>query len=93
MSALSISNIRLVRVRREEANGSLVGWISLLLGDELRVDGVALHNNGAGHYTLRFPERTDRQGRRHPLFFPVTDAARRAIEQAVFSALDLKDRP
>jgi DNA-binding cell septation regulator SpoVG len=93
MNVLSVSSVRLVRAHRDPVNSTLLGWVSFRLGGEVKVDGVALHRSQAGRYSLAFPERTDRQGGRHAVICPITDSARRAIEQQVFAALGLEVHP
>jgi len=70
----------------------LLGWLCLDLDGLLLLDGVTLRRTRAGRLTLSFPARLDRAGQRHPFIRPLSDAARRAVEQQVFVALGL-DQP
>lgn len=69
----------------------LLGFVSLLLDDAVRIDGIAVRRTMAGKLALSFPMRRSRTGHEHYVARPVTDAAREAIEAQVFAALDLGD--
>ena len=69
----------------EDEQRGLLGFLSLSYGD-LILDGVTVRRTASGRMTLSWPERRDRQGRAHPYLRPVSDEARRRIEQAVFGA-------
>ena len=69
----------------------LLGWVALEVDGLLVVDAVAVRRTRDGRLVLSFPERTDSQGRRHPLVRPLDDAARRAIERQVLAALGLEE--
>lgn len=75
-------------IKADDANqrDGLVGYLSFLVGD-LIIDNVTLRRTLDGHFTLSWPARTDRQGRKHSSIRPVSDEARRRIEQQVFAEL------
>jgi hypothetical protein len=77
-----------VRGTDEDARTGLLGFLSLHYG-VLIVDGVTVRRTAEGRLALSFPERRDGKGRRHPVVRPVDDAARRAIEAAVFGQATL----
>lgn len=87
-----ISDLRFTPAPRDDQARGLLGWVSLVLDGGLCIDGIALRRTRDGRRALSFPVRHDRSGRQHSLIRPVNAAARRAIEAAVFEALDL-DRP
>ncbi len=67
----------------------LLGYVRCSFANALVLDGIALRRTVAGKPVLSFPARTDGQGRRHPLYRPLDDRMRRAIEDAIFEALGI----
>lgn len=67
----------------DDVRGGLLGYVSIIFGDVV-IDGLTVRRTAGGRLTLSFPERRDRQGRRHPYVRPVDDDARRRIERAIF---------
>ena len=84
---IHLSEVRLARARPEQVETGMVGHISLVVGDLLKLDGIALRRTRRGHHALSFPCRRDRRGHEHALIRPLTDDARRRIERQVFEAL------
>jgi DNA-binding cell septation regulator SpoVG len=72
-----------VRGTADDERSGLVGFVSIYYGDVV-IDGVTVRRTATGRLTLSFPERCDRRGHAHSVVRPVDDAARRAIEAAVF---------
>jgi DNA-binding cell septation regulator SpoVG len=66
----------------------LLGYLSVFYG-QLVIDGITLRKTAEGRLALSFPERRDGKGRRHSVVRPVDDAARRAIEAAIFAEATL----
>ena len=93
MTPLRITNVQLSSAHAGAAADGLIGFVSCVVDDHLRLDGIALRRTLDGRTVLSFPERRDRAGRAHSYFHPVDDGARRAIEGAVFSAIGLDPRP
>ena len=77
-----------VRSTDDEQRTGLLGWLSIQYGLVV-FDGITARRTESGKFTLSFPARTDRSGRRHAYIRPVDDAARRAIEAAVFGQATL----
>ena len=75
-----------VRATTDEIRTGLLGYMSVCYGD-LILDGIVLRRTAAGKFTLSFPARTDRTGKRHSYIRPVDDAARRAIEAELLGQL------
>lgn len=69
-----------------EARTGLLGYLSVEYGD-LVLDGIVLRRTAEGRFTLSFPARTDRAGRRHSYIRPVDDQARREIESVILGKL------
>ena len=87
---LRISGLRLSPATAEDSARGLLGFVSFLLNDRVRVDGVAVRRKLDGGLTLAWPARTDTEGRRHPLVRPIDDAARRDLEAQVLAALRMQ---
>jgi DNA-binding cell septation regulator SpoVG len=88
VTGAEVSHVKLTRVRGDLPG--VVGFVTFRLGP-LTLDGLVLRRTRSGCLTLAFPVRTDSSGRRHPLFRPTCDRARREIEAAVLSALGLQE--
>ena len=68
-----------------ERQTGLLGWVTCVLGDLLRLDGIAVRRTRVGRLALSFP-----RGRgKHPPVRPSDDEARRAIERQIFDAIGL----
>ena len=74
-----------VRGTADDERTGLLGYLSIFYGDVV-IDGITVRRTAEGRLTLSFPERHDKQGRRHRVVRPIDDAARLAIEAAVFGA-------
>lgn len=83
-----ITAVRFSAAPRRDIRTGLLGWVSFTLGD-LLLDGIAVRRARDRRLVLSYPQRTDSYGNRHPVVRPLDDAARRAIESAVFRALGL----
>ena len=85
-------NDREVRVRtwvrgsNEDLRAGLCGYLSVHYGD-LVLDGIVLRRTVDGRFTLSFPARTDRSGKRHSYIRPVDDEVRREIEAEILGQL------
>jgi hypothetical protein len=86
---LRIDQVRLAGATRAEVATGLLGWVSCVLQDTLRLDGLALRRTADGRLALSFPARKDARGREHPYVRPLDDRARREIEAQVFRALGI----
>lgn len=85
--------VRVVRFRtasRAQRATGLEGWLVAEFGP-IRVDGITLRRTRGGRLSLSFPQRVDVADREHAIVRPLDDAARAAIERAVFDQLDLDD--
>jgi len=86
-----VAGVRFAEASARDQERGLLGYVSLLVSDSLRLDGVCLRRTEDGRLTLAYPSRRDRRGRTHPYLRPVCDEARRSIEVQVFAALGLGD--
>jgi DNA-binding cell septation regulator SpoVG len=75
-----------IRASDADARDGLLGYLSVHY-DQLVLDGIVVRKTADRRFTLSFPARTDRGGRRHPYVRPVDDEARVAIERAILDQL------
>jgi DNA-binding cell septation regulator SpoVG len=68
-----------------------LGFVTAVLDGKVLLDRIALRRTREGRLALSFPSRTDRDGRRHHVVRPLTDAARREIEAQILSSLGLAE--
>ncbi|MEZ6017529.1 MAG: hypothetical protein R3F49_20640 [Planctomycetota bacterium] len=85
-----IRSVRFIPASDAEAERGLLAYVKLEFGP-LILDGVTLRRTLDGRLTLGWPERTDRQGNRHPLMRPISDAARLELEDAVLRELNRQE--
>jgi len=86
---LRVSELRFIPATSTERAAGLLGFVSFLLNEALRLDGVTVRRTLAGPVCLSWPTRTDRAGKKHALIRPITDDARRDLEAQVLGALGL----
>ena len=84
---LDFSELRFDAAPRQLADQGLLGWLSVVVNDCLKLTGIALRRTLDDRLTLSFPAKTTADGKRLPYFHPISDEARRAIEDEVFAAL------
>ncbi len=72
-----------------ERDRGLLAYVTVLVNDSLRLDGLTIRISREGRPTVCFPERSDGRGRNHPLVWPVTPEAWRAFESEILSATDI----
>ena len=68
-----------VRGSDAEIRTGLIGYVSVEFGG-LVLDGIVVRKTTEGRFTLSFPARTDRAGRKHPYIRPVSDQVRKELE-------------
>jgi len=90
---LRVAEVRFVPSSVEDAERGLLGFVTCVVNETLRLDGLALRRTLAGELRLSWPGRTDRYGQRHSLVRPVTDEGRREVERQVYAALRLETAP
>jgi DNA-binding cell septation regulator SpoVG len=71
----------------DDVRAGLLGYLQLVVGERLLLDGITLRQTEEGRKALSFPTRTDRRGQQHSLIRPTTNEARIAIERAVLERL------
>lgn len=86
-SRLRISGVRITPASTRDKRTGLRAYVSFLVDDRLRVDGVTVRLTAEGQPVLSFPARTDHCGIERPYVWPIDQAARREVEEAVFTAL------
>jgi len=90
-SGIEIASLRFVAAEPDQMVDGLLGWVALTLGNQIRLDGIAVRRTLAGRLALSYPARRDRSGRQHFYVRPLDDAARREIEREVFRRLGLRE--
>ena len=90
MHRLMVKDVVFTAVQSDDQRRGLLGYVRCSFANALVLDGIALRRTADGRSALSFPSRTDGQGRRHPLYRPIDDAARRQIERDIFAALGLQ---
>ena len=88
--SLTVTSAGITRASESDNRRGLVGYITLALNDALMIDGVVLRRTQAGRYSLSYPERTDRQGKRHPIVRPLSAADHKSIEAQIFAQLGIR---
>ena len=78
------------RASDDDVRSGLLGFLSVEFGPWI-FDGITLRRTAEGRFTLSFPARTDRAGRRHSYIRPVDDAARRLIENEILGQLGQRE--
>jgi len=68
-----------VKAGEQDVRKGLLGYVSVTYG-ALVLDGIVLRRTAEGRFSLSFPARTDRSGKRHSYIRPADDQARQAIE-------------
>lgn len=86
---IRISDVQLARAAYQDQATGLLGWISFVVNEAIRHDGVALRVSATGKPYLAFPARRDSDGNDHAIVRPINDAARREVERQVFEQLGL----
>ena len=77
-----------IRGTADDQRSGLLGFLSIFYAT-IVIDGITVRRTTEGRLALSFPERRDKRGGRHSIVRPNDDAARRAIESAVFGQATL----
>lgn len=86
-----VSRVRFTPAPDSAVVTGLIGWVSCVIDDSIRLDGLRVRRTREGDPTISWPYRRDRAGREHAVVAPVDDATRRRLEAQVMAALDLGD--
>ena len=89
ISSPHISHLRYTPATTADERKGLLGFVSCHYG-ALVLDGIALRRSADGRLLLAWPGRRDTHGKQHHSVRPVDDAARVALESAVFAELKLR---
>ena len=84
---VTVSEVTFAATGQRDRELGLFGFVSFLLNDAIKVDGVTLRKTRDGRLTLSYPAKKDAGGRSFPYFRPVSDEVRRSIESQVFAAI------
>ncbi len=86
---LPISDVVFTAADSTAQRSGLLGYVRCRFANALVLDSIAVRRTEDGRRTLSFPSRTDGQGGKHPIYRPLDDRTRRAIEAAIFEALGI----
>lgn len=84
-----VTDVRFTQASPSEVRQGLVGYLSFVVGNAIRVDGVTLRMTAAQRPALSYPCRTDKRGHKHPLAKAADADSRIQIESEVFAALGI----
>lgn len=87
---LVVSAVHLRDAPPVDVRKGLVGFVSCVLNDSVRVEGLTLRRTRRGRPSISFPLRRDSQGRKHPVVCLLRREDRRAIEDQIFRALGIQ---
>jgi hypothetical protein len=88
---LRVTRVTFAPASAKEAETGLLGWISFVLNDSLRVDGLTVRRTRRRRLALSFPAKPGISGKQFFFVQPLNDEARREIECQIFEALGLKE--
>ena len=83
-----VSDVRFTPASAIDQRSGVLGWVTFIVGEGLRIDNVAVRRTRDGRIALSFPARRGRDGRQHPFIRPINDRARRAFEHEILSRLN-----
>ncbi len=84
---IEVSEVRFTPSTRRDRDSGLLGFVSCVLNDAIKLDGITLRRTRDGKLTLSYPSRRDRRDVEHFIIAPLGDAVRLAVERQVFEAL------
>ena len=82
-----VTEVKFTSTRTEERRTGLLGYLAVVINEELKIDGLTLRQTRAGRLTLSFPSRRDSRDREHFIVMPISDASRLSIERQVLRQL------
>ena len=80
-----ISEIQIIPVK---PHNGLLAFSSFILDGAYYIGDIAIHSRPDGSLRAVFPNRILANGKRIPIFYPISREASQAIEQPVFQAYD-----
>ena len=84
----AVTMVRVTPGSVADQSSGLFGYVKLLLGIGLWIDGITARRSREGRISLAFPGRQDRAGRRHPYVHRIDPETRRAIEVEVLAKVN-----
>jgi DNA-binding cell septation regulator SpoVG len=89
-SSTALTAIRITPASERDADDGLLAFLDLELDGLVQIDGVTLRMTGQSRLAISFPSRTSRRGTKHLMVRPRDQAARAAIERAIFDAIGIR---
>lgn len=87
---IKIDNVRFQAASPTEVKSGLLGWVSCVLNQSLKLNDLAVRRTRSNRLALSFPARTTKTGRQRFYLHPLDDRSRREIERQVFEAIAMK---
>lgn len=87
MTAIRVVAAKFSSARPHEVRSGLLGWVAVTLHGGYLLDGITVRRTSAGRVTLSFPAKVDAHGIQRAYFKPLTDLARRELEEQVLAAI------
>jgi len=88
---MKLSQVRLISAPEYLVETGLLGWVSFVLYDSIRIHSVQLRRTADGRLALSFPKKIGRDGTKHPIVKPLNDDVRVWMEDAVFRAIGVDE--
>ena len=89
--AFVVTSVHFTPASSADVARGLHGYLSFILNDGLRLDGITLRATKEGRTTLSYPSKRTCDGEQKPFVCPVNDVVRRIIECAVLTELGLEE--
>jgi hypothetical protein len=86
-NSLRVTHLRVVPANAKDRDGGVIAWLSFFVGNELAIDGVAFRISLDGRPVFSWPGRYDRAGILRHSVRPLSDAARRGIEDQLLKQI------
>ncbi|MFN0007024.1 MAG: hypothetical protein ACKVXR_03875 [Planctomycetota bacterium] len=87
-----VSDVRLTDAASYDVRRGLIGFVSCVLNDTVRLEGLTLRRTRKGQTAISFPTRRDAHGREHAIVRLLRSDDRRSIEAQIFSALGIEQK-
>jgi hypothetical protein len=86
-SPLRVTSLRVVPASSKDRDGGVIAWLSFVVGGELAIDGVAFRISLDGRPVFSWPGRYDGAGILRHSVRPLSDEARRGIEEQLLKQI------
>ena len=84
---LVITDVRFTPTSAYHRHSGLLGYLRCVVNGVLAIDGITLRRTYVGDLILSFPERSSKEGKKHPIVYTRSQEARDEIERQVMGEL------